>query len=126
MSIITSIVKPLDNGYVQVDSTEKNGYTRHFKVPGNMARSFSDNLKHHDKSFNIYSNVNFWTSIILGLGSASYFTRNLNSTWMKFFIQTASAIGLTSLTSHVVDIYRTASETELINKHNAKEIYYKA
>ena len=126
MSITTTIVKPLENGYVQVDSVKKNGYKRHFKVPNNSARSFSQNLIKQDKSYNIYSNIIFWSSIILGVGGAAFFTKNLNSNWQKFFIQTGSAIGFTSLTSYGVNTYAALKENELLQQHQAKEIYYKA
>ena len=45
MAITTTISKPLEQGYVQVDAKRKNGYTRYYKVPGKSAKSFSNKLK---------------------------------------------------------------------------------
>ena len=126
MSITTSIVKPLETGYLQVDASDKNGYTRHYKVPHKNAKVFAEEWKEQDKKLNLCSNIVFFSSIFAGVLGATYFTKNIESRMKQFLIQTASAITLTILTSIGMSKYADSEQKNLLDKHHAKEIFYKA
>ena len=61
----------------------------------------------------------------IGAGK-TYFTKGMESRFKQFMIQTASAITLTILTSLGMSKYADTEQKNLLNKHNAKEIFYKA
>lgn len=126
MSITTQIVKPLETGYLQVDASDKHGYVQHYKVPQKNAKNFATEFKEQDKKLNICSNVLFFGSIFAGVLGATYFTKGMESRFKQFMIQTASAITLTILTSLGMSKYADTEQKNLLNKHNAKEIFYKA
>jgi len=126
MSLTTAITKPLESGYVQVDAKEKNGYTQYYKVPYKNAKRFALELKQQDKILNRISNITFFTSIFTGVLGAYYFTKNMDSRFKQFMIQTASAITLAILSSLGIGKYAESEQQELLNKYKAKEIFYKA
>ena len=126
MAITTAITKPLDSGYVQVDSTSKNGYKRFYKVPQKNAGKFVEELRKQDKTLNIFSNITFFTAIFAGVLGATHFTKNMESRMKQFLIQTASAVGVAVLSSFVFNKYAEAEEHNLLLKHKAKEIFYRA
>jgi len=126
MSITTTIVKPLETGYVQVNATEKGGYTEYYKVSQKNARRFTADLKQQDKHLNLCSNILFFTSIFAGVLGATYFTKNMDSRFKQFLIQTASAITLTALTSLGMSRYAETKQKDLLNTYKAKKIYYRA
>ena len=126
MSISTSIVKSLESGYVQIDASEKNGYTRHYKVPQKKSKRFSVELKKQDKELNLISNITFFSSIFAGVLGATYFTKNMDSRFKQFLVQTASAITLAALSSIGMSRYAESEQQELLNKYKAKEIFYRA
>ena len=126
MSLTAKITKPLEQGYVQVDTERNNGYTRHYKVPHKHAKTFSSELIKQDKDLNLYSNIVFFTSIFTGVLGATFFTKKMDSRMKQFLIQTASAVGLASLTSFGMNKYAINEEKNLIKSYNAKEIFYKA
>lgn len=126
MSISTKITKPLEQGYVQVDSTTKHGYKRYYKVPQKNANIFVRDLKEQDKTVNMYTNLAFWLSIIVGIAGATYLTRNFESRIRQFIAQTATAIGLSSLAVFCTTKYSQNKQQELLQRYNAREIYYRA
>ena len=126
MSITTAITKPLEAGYVQVEAKEKNGYTQYYKVPQKRAKNFAVDLKQQDKRLNITSNVLFFSSIFAGVLGATCFTKNMDSRFKQFMVQTAAAIGLTALTSIGMSKYAAAEHSDLLNKYTARQIYYRA
>ena len=126
MAITTTITKPLDPGYMQVDANYKSGYKRFFKVPQNNAKNFAVELKKQEKDLRLYSNITFFSSIFIGVIGAALFTKNLDSRLKQFAVQTAAAIGLTGFTSYGFSKYATNEEEKLLKKHRAKEIYYRA
>ena len=126
MAITTAITKPLDNGFVQVDSTEKNGYKRFYKVPQKNAKFFADKLKKQDKDLNLYSNITFFASIFAGVLGASIFTKNMESRMKQFLIQTGAAIVLAALSSLGFNKYAQSEEQKLLEQNHAKEIFYRA
>ena len=126
MTITAAITKPLDNGFIQVDSTEKNGYKRYYKVPKKNADKFAAELVQQDKNLNLYSNINFFVSIFAGVLGASFFTKNIESRMKQFLIQTSSAIFLTILTTLGFGKYAQKKEENLLNENRAKEIFYRA
>lgn len=125
MAITTAITKPLDKGFVQVNSTEKNGYKRYYKVPEKNAEIFAENLKKQDKKLNLYSNLTFFTSIFAGVLGASIFTKNIEG-MKKFFIQTGSGIIAAALSSLGFNKYAENKEKAFLKENNAKEIFYRA
>ncbi len=125
MAITTAITKKLDTNFVQVDSTEKNGYKRYYKVPQNHADKFADELKKQDKKLNIYSNLTFFSAVFLGVLAASPFTKKMEG-MKKFLIQTASGIGFAALSSLGFSKYAENEEIKLLREHKAKEIFYRA
>ena len=126
MSVTTAITKPLEPGYVQVEATEKNGYTQYYKVPQNNAKRFAEDVKHQDKNLNLTSNILFFGSIFAGVLGASHFTKNMNSRFKQFMIQTVSAITLAILTSLGMAKYAESEQKNLLNQYSAKKIYYRA
>lgn len=126
MAITTEISKPLDNGFVQIDAAEKNGYKRYYKVPRGNAKFFADELKKQDKNLNIFSNVTFFTGIFAGVLGATYFTKKMESKMKQFLIQTASAITAAALSNLGFNEYADAEKEQLLKKHGAKEIFYRA
>ena len=126
MAITTTITKPLEAGYVQVDSAEKNGYKRFFKVPQKNAKSFAEDLKQQNKNSNLYSNIVFFTAILAGVFGASAFTKKIESRLKQFLIQTASAVTVGSLASFFYSKYAQNKEQELLHQYKAKEIFYRA
>lgn len=126
MSLNTSIVKPLEPGYVQVNAVEKNGYTQYYKVPQKNAKRFAVEWKQKDKDLSLCSNIAFFTSIFAGVLGATYFTKNMDSRFKQFLIQTASAITLAILSSLGMSKYAQSEQNDLLNKYRAKEIFYRA
>ena len=126
MAITTTISKPLESGYVQVDAKYKSGYSRYYKVPKSKARDFSYELKHNDKAMTWYSNAAFVIALLTGTFGAAYFTRKMESRFKQFLIETASAIGLVTLSYLGVNEYAKSKENDILTKHHAKEIFYKA
>ena len=126
MSLTTSIVKPLEPGYVQVNAVEKNGYTQYYKVPQKNAKQFAAEWKQKDKNLSLCSNIAFFTSIFAGVFGATYFTKNIDSRLKQFMIQTASAITLAIISSLGMSKYAQSEQKDLLDKHGAKEIFYKA
>ncbi len=126
MAVTTTISKPLENGYVQVDAKYKGGYGRYYKVPKNSAKFFAEKFKDHDKKMNLYSNIGFAVAILTGAFGAAYLTRKMQSRLKQFLIETASAVGLATLTSLGINQYAQKEEENILKKYNAKEIFYKA
>lgn len=126
MAITTTISKPLDAGFVQVDSAEKNGYKRFYKVPQKNAKIFANDLKQQNKNLNLYSNIVFFASIFAGVFGASAFTKKIESRMKQFLIQTASAVAVGILSSLAFGIYAQDKEKELLQQYKAKEIFYRA
>ena len=126
MAIQTTVVKPLEAGYMQVDSTYKNGYKRHFKVPQKSARQFAEDFKELNKNQKLYDNIIFFTSILTAFGSSVYLTRKMDNKWKQFFIQVASTIGFSTLTSIGYAKYAQDEQREFLRNYRAKEIYYRA
>ena len=126
MAITIEITKPLDNGFVQIDAGEKEGHKRHYKVPNQNAKLFAEELKHQEKHLNIFSNVTFFTGIFLGVLGATYFTKNMESKMKQFLIQTCAAIATAALSSLGFNQYADSRKEDLLRKHRAKEIFYRA
>ena len=126
MALETKITKQLEPGFVQVDSTNKYGFKRYYKVQKNNAGKFAYELKTQDKKLNIYSNIAYFSSIIAGVLGASVFTKNMESRWKQFGIQTAAAIGLSTITATFMNKYYQKEQNNLIQGYKAKEIFYKA
>jgi len=126
MAITTSVVKPLEPGYMQVDSTYKNGYKRHFKVPNKYAKSFATNFKELHKKQRLYDNIIFIGSMIAAFTGSVYFTKKMESKWKQFFIQVGSTIGFSMLTSIGYAQYAQDEQKELLKNYGAKEIQYRA
>ncbi len=126
MAITTEITKHLDNGFVQVDAAGKNGYKRYYKVPQGNAKIFADELKKQDKNLNIISNVTFFTGIFIGVLGATYFTKKMESKMKQFLIQTCAAIATAALSSLGFNQYADSKKENLMRKHGAKEIFYRA
>jgi hypothetical protein len=126
MSITAAITKPLEQGYVQVDTAYKNGYKRYYKVPQRNARAFAADRVEQEKKLNLYSNIVFFSSIFTGVIVSSFFTKKIDSRFKQFLINTASAIGLASLTSYGMNKYAMDKVAKLAQSHCAKEIFYRA
>ena len=125
MSITTAITKPLDSGYVQVDSTTKNGYKRSYKVPQSNAKIFAEELKKQDKTLNICSNITFFAAIFAGVLGATHFTKKMDSKIKQFIIQTITGITAAILSTIGFNKYAVSEEKNLLQKHRAKEIFYR-
>lgn len=125
MAITTNITRTLNNGYVQVDSTEKNGYKRFYRVPQRNAKVFAKELEHQEKNLKIVSNVTFFASILAGVFGAAHFTKNMESRLIQFLIQTSSAIALALLSAIGFNMYAQSKEINLLKEHQAKEIFYR-
>lgn len=126
MAITTAITKPLDAGYVQVDSTSKTGYKKYYKVPQKNAGKFAEELKQQDKTLNLYSNITFFAAIFAGVLGATYFTKNMESRMKQFLIQTSAAIVTAALATLGFNNYAVSEENNLLKQHHAKEIFYRA
>ncbi len=126
MSLTTSIVRPLESGFVQVNASEKNGYTQYYKVPQKNAKRFASEWQQKDKNLSLYSNIVFFSSIFAGVLGATYFTKNMDSRFKQFLVQTASAITLAALSSIGMSKYAESEQQKLLNKYKAKEIFYRA
>lgn len=125
MAITTAVTKSLGAGYVQVDSAEKNGYKRYYKVPEKYAGDFADKLKKQDKTLNIYSNLSFFSSIFAGVLGATLLTKKIEGV-KKFYIQASAGIVAGALSSLGFSQYAGNEEKNLLQKYHAKEIFYKA
>ena len=126
MAVTTAITKSLDNNCVQVDIKSKKGYTRYYKVPKQNARRFADEYKKQNKTLSICADVGFFASIIAGVLIAAHYTTNMNSRLKQFGIQTASAVGLSLPTVLGFSYYTEQKQQDLINRYNAREIFYRA
>lgn len=126
MSITTTISKPLEQGYVQVDASYKNGYTRYYKVPQKNAKDFANKLQKQDKDMNLYSNIIFFSSIVAGVLGAYHFTKNMEGSFKRFLVQTGAAMGLSAITSFGFNKYAQNEEVKLIQANHAREIFYQA
>ena len=126
MAITIEISKPLDNGFVQIDAGEKNGHKRHYKVPHTNAKFFAEELEQQEKRLNIFSNVTFFTGIFVGVLGATYFTKKMESKMKQFLIQTCAAITTAALSSLGFNQYADSRHEDLMKKHNAREIFYRA
>ncbi len=125
MSVQTAVVKPLESGYMQVDSTYKNGYKRHFKVPQANAKKFAIEYKELYKKQRLYDNVTFITAMLTAFLGSIYFTKNIQNKWKQFAIQTCSTIGASMLASLGYAKYAQDEQREFLKDYKAKEIYYK-
>lgn len=125
MAIETRITKPLEHGYVQVDTKSKNGYMRYYKVPQKNANIFSNELAVNDKTMNTYSNIAYFTSILVGILATFPFVKKIDSALKRFGIQCIGAIALSTLTMIGMNEYTNAKEEEIRKKYGAKEIFYK-
>ena len=126
MSITATVTKSLEPGFVQVDAQHKGGYTQYYKIPQKNANKFASELQKQDKDFNLYSNIVFFSSIFAGIIAAGHFTKHFNDWMKKFLVQTASAIGLSMVTSLGFNKYAEVEQNNLMNKYKAKEIFYTA
>ena len=126
MALETKITQSLGQGYVQIDATNRYGYTQYYKVPQKKARKFAYELKTQDKTLNLYSNIAYFSAIIAGVLGASIFTKNMESRWKQFGIQSLSAIGLSTLTAFGMTKYTNNEKENLIKSYKAKEIFYRA
>ena len=125
MAIQTAIVKPLESGYVQVDSTYKNGYKRHFKVPQQSAGEFAFEFKELHKKQRLYDNITFFTTIFTAFLGSVYFTKNMQNKWKQFAIQAGSTIASSLLATIVYSQYAQDKQREFLKNYKAKEIYYR-
>jgi len=126
MAITTAVTKPLDSGFMQVDSCTKDGYKRYYKVPQENAKIFAEELKKQDKNMNLYSNITFFAAIFAGVLGATMFTKNIESKMKQFLIQTSAAIVTAALSSIGFNNYADSKKEDLMKKHRAKEIFYRA
>ena len=125
MAITTEVTKQFENGFVQLDTTYKNGYKRYYKIPQKNADIFAYKLKQHEKNTVIGSNIVFFASIIAGIAGASYFTKNMDNSIKKFLINTLSAMGFATISSFGFGKYSQNKELNLQKSYQAKEILYK-
>lgn len=125
MAITTTISKPLEQGYVQVDAKRKNGYTRYYKVPQNTAKSFSNKLKKQDKDMNLYTNIAIFSTMFTGILAAAYLTRKMKSRMQQFFIQVLSAVVPMTAVTVLMQDKATTEHDKLLKQYKATEIYYK-
>ena len=125
MAINANISKPLENGYVQVDVTYKNGYKRFYKVPQNCAKRYIAEKTQQNKDMNLYSNIAFGTSVFTGFLAAAFLTKKMDK-MKQFLIEATSAILLSTLTTLGFINYQADQEKLLDRKYGAKEIFYKA
>lgn len=125
MFVITSITKPLENGYVQVDANYKTGGQRYFKVPKKNAKIFASDFAGQERNLNLLSNITFFSSIFTGIFGAHYFVRKMNSKLTQFLIETVTAIGLSLVSAFGFNIYAKGEEDKLLKKNSAKEIFYR-
>ena len=125
MSITTTISKPLEPGYVQVDSKEKNGYTRYYKVPQTNAKVFSNELKVQDKKMNRYTNAAIFGTMFACVLGVSCLTKKMKSKLQQLLIQMGTAVA--SMTAVSLGMYSCEEKEhdKLLLKHHAKEIFYK-
>ena len=126
MSIKTAIVKPLEAGYVQVDATDKSGYTRNYKAPKKYAEKFASELKQQEKDIRICSDILLIGSIVARVAGTIPFTKKIDSRLNQILIQSAVAISLAVLSTIGMIKFAESEEKELMNKYGAKEIFYKA
>lgn len=126
MALNTVITKPLGQGFVQVNASEKNGYTRYYKVPQRNAKIFESELKKQNKDMKVLSNVLFFSSVFAGVTGAFIFTRHMESRLNQFLIQTTSGIIAAALCSLGFSKYEINRNNELLKKHRANEIFYRA
>ena len=126
MAITATVSKPLNQEYVQVDTTTKKGFKRYYKVPRTGARQFAAELTKFDKNMNILSNTAFFASIFTGAFGAAYLTRKFDSRLKQFLIETASAVTLGIASNIVVNEHIISKEKDLLRRYKAKEIFYKA
>lgn len=125
MAITTTISKPLEQGYVQVDAKRKNGYTRYYKVPRKSAKSFSNKLKKQDKDMNLYTNIAIFSTMFTGILASAYLTRKMKSRMQQFFIQVLSAIVPMTAVTVLMNDKAIAEHDKLLKQYKATEIYYK-
>lgn len=126
MAVTATIVKPLESGFVQVDADYKRGWQRNFKVPQANAERFASDFTKQDKRLNILSNITFFSSIFAGVLGAYCFVKKMDSRFLQLAIETATAIGLSTLTALGFRNYAKGEEDKLLQKNNAKEIFYQA
>ena len=126
MAITTKITKMQERGFVQIDSTDKNGAARSYKVPQQNAKKFNIELKNQDKDYHLLFNITFFSSIVAGVFGTALFTKKIESSLIKFLIQTASAISLSTISLLGLNKYFQTKKEELLYKNGAKEIFYQA
>lgn len=126
MSIKTAIVKPLEAGYVQMDATDKSGYTRNYKIPKKSAGKFASELKQQEKDIRICSDILLIGSIAAGVAGTIPFTKKIDSRLNQILIQSTVAISLAILSTIGMIQFAESEHKKLMNKYGAKEIFYRA
>ena len=127
MTIATaSISQQLSPDTVQVDFTTKSGYTRYYEVPKQNAKPFSLSLINQQKDMRLNSNLVFFSSMFAGIIGAAMLTRNMESRFMQFLIQTASGIGLSFFSALGMEKLLVNERKDIENRFGAKELFYNA
>lgn len=123
--IQTSIVRKLDDKYVQVDATSKNIAPRHFRVENQYVDSFVKEYPQFDKKAGRKSDIIFFASFFTGFLGASILTKKLANQAVKIATNFASAaacgLGCYYLTSKL----ELKNHDKFLAQHHAQQIYFK-
>ena len=119
-----AISQQLSPNTVQVDFTTKSGYTRCYEVPKQNAKPFSLSMINQQKEMRLNSNLVFFCSMFVGIIGAAMLTRNMESRFMQFLIQTASGIGLSFISAIGMEKLLLKERKDIENHFGAKELYY--
>lgn len=125
MAIASAVIsQQLSPNTVEIDFTTKSGYTRCYEVAKQNAKPFSISMINQQKDMRLNSNLVFFSSMFIGIIGAAMFTRNMESRFMQFLIQTASGIGLSFLSAVGMEKLLEKERKDIENHYGAKEIFY--
>ena len=125
MAIASAVIsQQISPKSVQVDFTTKSGYSRYYEVPNENAKQFSLSMINQQKDMRLNSNLVFFSSMFAGILGAAMLTKNMESRFMQFLIQTASGIGLSFLSSIGMEKLYTSDRKNIENRYGAKELFY--
>jgi len=121
MGLDIKVVQQYNNGYVQLEATDKNKTYGSYYLPAKNVKKFGDDLILNRRNSNINSNIALGGSALIGVLGANIYTKN-KSKVIDLTAKFVTAVLLAGITGYFVNDYNSTKYTKLLNKHNAKEI----
>ena len=121
MGLDVKTIKQYNNGYSQLEVSQKNRKSSYYYLPSENIKKFSESLKEHNKKSNVNSNIALGASAFIGVLGANAFTKN-KSKVVDLTAKFITAVTLAGISGFFVNDYNSKTYSKLLQKYQAKEL----